>query len=282
LRCVLVFVASESFTALHDGAARLVIRVIPAIDLNGGVVVHGVRGQRALYRPLQSRLADSPQPACVARGLRERLGLTTAYVADLDAIAGAEPDWAALRAVADAGLDLLVDAGVGTAAQAQRLLAGDTAALRLAGVVVALECSAGPAALAAVVDTLGPDRALFSLDLRHGVPLTSAYIWRVMPPEAIAETAVRIGFRRLIVLDVARVGAGEGPGLEALCGALRRAHPAVELVAGGGVRGVVDLQALARSGCDAALVASALHDGRISREGLRLAQSISSSSGAET
>ena len=44
--------------------------------------------------------------------------------------------------------------------------------------------------------------------------------------------------------------------------------PDVELVAGGGIRGVEDLLRLAEAGCDAVLVASALHDGRITIEDL--------------
>jgi phosphoribosylformimino-5-aminoimidazole carboxamide ribotide isomerase len=41
------------------------------------------------------------------------------------------------------------------------------------------------------------------------------------------------------------------------------------IVAGGGVRGVPDLEALANAGCDAALVASALHDGRLTPHDIR-------------
>ncbi len=39
--------------------------------------------------------------------------------------------------------------------------------------------------------------------------------------------------------------------------------PGVTLLAGGGVRNADDLRRLKASGCDAALVATALHDGRI-------------------
>ena len=44
---------------------------------------------------------------------------------------------------------------------------------------------------------------------------------------------------------------------------VRRAVPDVALLAGGGVRGPEDLQRLADAGCDGALVATALHDGRL-------------------
>jgi phosphoribosylformimino-5-aminoimidazole carboxamide ribotide isomerase len=50
---------------------------------------------------------------------------------------------------------------------------------------------------------------------------------------------------------------------------LHAEHPDLELIAGGGIRDRDDLLQLARSGCAAALAASALHDGRLSREILR-------------
>jgi phosphoribosylformimino-5-aminoimidazole carboxamide ribotide isomerase len=56
---------------------------------------------------------------------------------------------------------------------------------------------------------------------------------------------------------------GRGTGTLELVRRLRLSHPRLEITAGGGVRGVDDLRQLAEAGCDAALVASALHDGRI-------------------
>jgi phosphoribosylformimino-5-aminoimidazole carboxamide ribotide isomerase len=70
---------------------------------------------------------------------------------------------------------------------------------------------------------------------------------------------------RLIVLDVARVGRGGGTGTDDLCAELRRRWRDVCLIAGGGVRGVEHLWRLRAVGADAALVASALHDGTLTR-----------------
>jgi phosphoribosylformimino-5-aminoimidazole carboxamide ribotide isomerase len=64
------------------------------------------------------------------------------------------------------------------------------------------------------------------------------------------------------VLDLARVGSGSGVDLE-LMSAVRRAAPRVALFAGGGVRNAEDLDALARAGCDGALVATALLSGAL-------------------
>ena len=72
--------------------------------------------------------------------------------------------------------------------------------------------------------------------------------------------------QRLEVVDLAGVGVGQGVPTLDLCRRLRAAYPKLELISGGGVRGVDDLKALRDAGCDAALVASALHDGRLTRE----------------
>jgi phosphoribosylformimino-5-aminoimidazole carboxamide ribotide isomerase len=85
----------------------------------------------------------------------------------------------------------------------------------------------------------------------------------------IADFAVQVGFRRLLVLDLAAVGVNRGPIGDLLCRELREAHPDIELITGGGVRDVEDLQRLASWGCDAALVASALHDGRLTADQVR-------------
>jgi phosphoribosylformimino-5-aminoimidazole carboxamide ribotide isomerase len=69
------------------------------------------------------------------------------------------------------------------------------------------------------------------------------------------------------------VGVGGGTRTLDLCRQIQEEFPRVELTAGGGVRGLDDLKVLAAAGCDAALVASALHDGRLTAEDVRQAES---------
>jgi phosphoribosylformimino-5-aminoimidazole carboxamide ribotide isomerase len=69
------------------------------------------------------------------------------------------------------------------------------------------------------------------------------------------------------VLDVARVGSGRGPDV-ALLAEMRRRFAHLELIAGGGVRSREDLEQLGDVGCDGALVATALHEGRVTAAGV--------------
>jgi phosphoribosylformimino-5-aminoimidazole carboxamide ribotide isomerase len=241
------------------------------MDLKDGLVVRGAGGDRANYRPVTSVLAENPTPSNVARAFATQLGCHEVYVADLDAIAGAEPAWLVLEQIAGAGMKMLVDAGAGTPQRARQILDFASDLHGWCAVVVGLESSPDPAALAATFHEVGPERSVFSLDLKEGRPMSTSAAWGDLPAEQIADAAVRIGFRRMIVLDLAHVGANRGTGIETLCRTLRDAHPAVELIGGGGVRGIDDLRRLARGGCHAALVASALHDGRLGRDDLMLA-----------
>ena len=70
------------------------------------------------------------------------------------------------------------------------------------------------------------------------------------------------------MLDLARVGSGAGPDV-ALVRELCARFPELELLAGGGVRDVADLHALAEAAAARALVATALHDGAIGPGELR-------------
>jgi phosphoribosylformimino-5-aminoimidazole carboxamide ribotide isomerase len=238
------------------------MRVIPVIDLQRGVAVHAVRGDRERYRPLRSRIAEGSDPVDVTRALRERFGLDELYVADLDAIAGGSGSPEVLAALAREGR-VMVDAGAATTTAVARLLE-----LGVARVVIGTESLPGVEAFRRLRAELPDAPLVLSLDLRGGQVLS--------PDPALAGAAavdalarlVDAGAREAIVLDLARVGSGEGPDVM-LLGELRSRFPDVELLAGGGVRHAGDLRALAGAGAAGALVATALHGGAIGPDELR-------------
>jgi phosphoribosylformimino-5-aminoimidazole carboxamide ribotide isomerase len=239
------------------------MRVIPVIDLKGGLVVRGVAGERSRYQPVVSMLSTDPRPGSIAAAFANTLGSREVYVADLDAIAGQEPDWAAYEQIATAGLRLWVDAGIGEADRARQMAHWAATRVPSAGLVVGFESVDDPAQLALIHAALSPHTSMFSLDLQNGEPLTRSPAWRSAAPRDIADRVVDAGFRRLLVLDLSSVGVNQGPTSARLCRELRDTYSQIELLTGGGVRSVSDLRHLAASGCDAVLVASALHDGRL-------------------
>ncbi len=238
------------------------MRILPVLDVMQDEVVRGVGGQRHEYRPIVSRLTNSSRPLDVAGAIHKHFGLGEFYLADLDAITGGEPAWALYARLHEQGYRLWVDAGVRELTRACQL-----AAAGVESVVVGLETVAGPPALGEIVRALG-ERVVFSLDLRHGVPLGRRDAWEGQDSWGIAGQAVRLGVRRLLVLDLTRVGLGSGTGTGELCARLCATFPDVEVSAGGGLRNRGDLQALRDAGVRTALVASALHDGRLTRTDL--------------
>ena len=233
------------------------MRVLPVIDLMGGVVVRGVAGQRDEYREVESCVASDATPGGVATALVDRFGFDDIYVADLDAIAGRPPSIQSYAAIEDVGLKLVLDCGIGTVKGIADHI-GDSGRTLVIGLESLQSCSE-----LAELAALGSERMVFSLDMKHRKPLTRITEWSDENPLSIAGYAVEAGFKRLIALDLATVGVGGGPCIEDLCRQLRSNHPDVELISGGGIRQVDDVRALCAAGCDRVLVASSLHNGNL-------------------
>jgi len=238
------------------------MRVVPVIDLKAGTAVHAVRGERERYRPVRSVIAGNDgDPLSLARAFRSQLGLDELYVADLDAIRGEGEHGSSIRALAHE-VRVMVDAGVTEPERAQALLD-----LGVHRVVVGTETLTGPDALDRLLAELPEGAVVLSADLRDGRALSpSAQLADLPALDAVARLH-RAGLREVTVLDLARVGSGAGPDV-ALIAELHAAFPDLELLAGGGVRGVDDLRALGDAGAAGALVATALHRGVIGQREL--------------
>jgi phosphoribosylformimino-5-aminoimidazole carboxamide ribotide isomerase len=239
------------------------MQILPVLDLLQGVVVRGVAGHRETYRPIASQICPSAEPLAIARAFRDHFGLERLYVADLDAILHQRPNLDVYRQLSQDGFTLCVDAGVRDVHAATTVLQAGAAS-----VIAGLESTPLPEMLQELVAHCGSERVLFSLDLQGGQPLVGAGAWSGMTPWQIARLAIQHGIERLIVLDLAQVGIGAGLSTLELCAEIRAADPHVELITGGGVRNRADLQLLAAAGLDGVLIASALHNGQLSRSDL--------------
>lgn len=250
------------------------MRLIPVMDLRGGLVVHAVKGERERYQPVKSVLADSAEPLAVARAFRDRLGLRELYIADLDAIGtvGGEeghgmpcPHWevssehrALISALAhQEGMKLLVDAGASDVESALEVLG-----MGAGQVIIGAETLATWEALLAIPATIPTGRLIFSLDMRTGRVLSrSPQLAALSPLEALSEV-YRAGWQEVILLDLARVGTGAGVD-RALIAEARHRFPELSLLAGGGIRNVNELGDLKAIGVTGALVSTVLHQGGI-------------------
>ena len=230
------------------------MQIIPVLDIQQGVVVRGVAGQRESYKPLCSQLVEGCDPVVVANAIRRTFGLNRLYVADLDAIERSQPNRTILSELCAADFTLIVDTGLRDERSLDWLQE-----LPQTSIIAALETLPSPEQLELIASRVGQERIVFSLDLKDGQPLGTE-AWPAYPAQ-VASVAVECGVRRTVVLDLAAVGVGEGIPTLPLCRQLRGQFS--ELITGGGVRCVDDLRVANEESVDGLLVASALHDGRI-------------------
>jgi phosphoribosylformimino-5-aminoimidazole carboxamide ribotide isomerase len=227
------------------------VQIIPVLDIKNGVVVRGVMGNRAAYRPIQTPLSATPEPLDVARGLLSLAPFKALYIADLDAIEGRPANVATVSALAAAfpGIELWLDPGLHTAGEVAAHLVSPGVA-----VVIGSETIDSAETIAGFREEA---RAILSLDYRG-----SAFVG---PPGL--ETAADLWPARVIAMTLAKVGSGAGPDLGRLA-AVKAMAGGRQVFAAGGVRHTADLDELQSAGISGALVASALHDGRLHRAAL--------------
>lgn len=238
------------------------MKVIPVIDVLNGVVVHAVRGERANYKPLQSTLSRSADSFDVARAFKT-LGFRELYVADLDAILDCSMDFQTLKSIVDeTGLSLMVDAGITSIERAQRLFESG-----VSKIVIGTETLQNKNFVAESIEQFGCDHVVLSLDLKGDEVLVKPGFDGYREPMCLLNEFRSMGISQVIILDLMKVGSGEGVN----CGFLKRIIEEfnIDVYVGGGIRDIADLIALRALGISGALVATALHTGKISIEDLK-------------
>lgn len=214
--------------------------------------MRGVRGEREKYRPIAetSRIVHSSSPRDVIKTIRPR----ETYVADLDRIAGTGDHLTVIRSLsgmtatmADIGISSLADFETARSVAGSAILGTESAPLR-----VIEQCQ-------------GLD-AVVSLDMKYGRTMYRDPALDMAPLEVLKLlNGLELG--AVILLDVGRVGSGEGIDVPFVTSAASASRHGV--IVGGGVRGVQDLELLEQCGASGAIVASAVHDGRIPLDVLR-------------
>jgi len=248
----------------HCRAEENTVKIIPVIDVLDGRVVHAVRGRRKEYQPLKSILCASTDPVDVAAALKA-LGFGELYVADLDAITRGQANFLMFKNIADkTGLELMVDAGIDTLKKAENVLES-----HVSKVIIGTETLPSANLVAEAIRLFGSEKVMVSLDLMGNRIISGFELGELKDPVALLREFQEAGVSQIIVLDLARVGSGEGVNVPFLREVLRNIKANVYV--GGGVRDVKDLVELKGVGVFGVLVATALHSGKISLKELKQA-----------
>jgi phosphoribosylformimino-5-aminoimidazole carboxamide ribotide isomerase len=225
--------------------------VIPAVDLLGS---EAVRLRRGDYRHVTNRRAD---PVALIESYAEA-GAELIHVVDLDGARDGlvRPDVMRRAALAAAPARIQASGGIRSVGDAERLL--EAGARR---VVVGTAAFAADDALDRFVEALG-DRLVVAVDVRDGRVAVGGWTrtTTVTAEEAI-ERCSAAGASRALCTAIDRDGTLDGPDvglLERVCSGRE-----VAVLAAGGIRSHDDLAAVARAGCEGAIVGRALLEGRL-------------------
>ncbi len=223
---------------------------IPAIDLREGACVQLVGGD---YDAERVRVTDVVGQA----GRFRDMGFSWLHVVDLDAATGRGDNGGVVEAlIRGAGLRVQVGGGVRTSERVAELLG-----LGAERVVVGTRAVEDPAFLAEIAHA-HEGRVVLALDVRGREVATRG--WAEGSGRDVLRLAAEVAALPLAALLVTAVhveGTLGGPDV-GLYEALRGATT-TPVIASGGIGGELDLAALARAGCAAAVIGMALYTGAL-------------------
>ncbi|MFK7767269.1 MAG: HisA/HisF-related TIM barrel protein [Mariniblastus sp.] len=241
--------------------------VIPVLDLMIGQVVLATEGNRDAYQPVHSRLSHSSNPVDVAQAIFNQTGCDCLYLADIDSFAGANPNWAVYNDLLGRGFELLVDADWMTDQRAGQIAEKIQTPEKM-NVILSSETMSCESQFETFESlTSRGIEPIFSLDKKGDSIITQPGELSELQPLELVRMAYDRGVRNMIVLDLDSVGTKKGyvkkdnsvaPLLQEISGELND----VRLISGGGVKEPADVTALMELGCNHALVATAIHDGK--------------------
>jgi phosphoribosylformimino-5-aminoimidazole carboxamide ribotide isomerase len=237
------------------------MRIIPVLDLQNGIVVHAIKGERERYQVVKSVLCVTADPIDVAKSFRDNLGLTEIYIADLDAIMGQGNHREVITTLARRErIEVWLDAGAADPQTVRDLLD-----LGIKKVVIGTETLPNFESLFAVCADIPDEHLVISLDMRAGKVLSRWQQLAALSPLDALEKLKESGLREVILLDLDRVGTGNGIDYTLMSEA-RRLYSDLNLIAGGGIRQASELAGLQSMGIAGVLIASALHNGAITKQ----------------
>jgi phosphoribosylformimino-5-aminoimidazole carboxamide ribotide isomerase len=238
------------------------LKVVPVIDVLNGVAVHAVRGQREKYQSIESVLFRSPDPVTIASVFKS-LGFDSLYLADLDAIQHGSANYGLYNKIrTKTNIELMIDAGISDSRKAEKII--DVGASKI---VIGTETLDDLAFVKESVESFGANYVIVSIDLKEGKLLSVSNVIRSMDPLTLAFELDKIGVTKVIILDLARVGAESGVDKSLMQSILYETQ--LEVFVGGGIRNIRDLEELKDIGLSGALVATALHTGKLTVEELK-------------
>ena len=228
------------------------MKIIPAVDIMGGQVVRLRRGDPA------SRTVYGDDPLEMAERWQEA-GAEMLHVVDLDAALETGSNMEAVRSIAS-GLRIPVQAAGGIRSESGAAAAAGAASRIVLGTLAFRDRRA----LCRILDTLGPERVVVSVDHIRGMIAVRGWQERTaIPLRDAMRDLTDLGISEFLLTDVGRDGMLEGPETESLREACRLD---ANVIASGGVSCIGDIRVLRGIGPYGVILGRALYEGVITVE----------------
>jgi len=223
-------------------------RIIFVLDILNGSVVHAVKGERSKYKPIQdSMICDSSDPFEIISELKPR----ELYIADLDHIQDIGDNLEIINIISGK-TKTMVDIGVKDMDDVKKCAEiADT-------VIIGTETASFEVIEYGAL--LFPERINVSIDIKNGSVLTKDKTMEVRP-EDLVRRMNEIGIKDIIILDLGKVGTSTG--IDEVFLRKIAEISTHNILVGGGIKNLDNIEILEKSGISGALVATALHNGNI-------------------
>lgn len=230
--------------------------IVPVLDLSNGLAVHANKGDRINYQPISSHLCSSANPIEIVNIFLELYDFKSLYIADLDAIQKQGNNIEIIESICSQHpeLEIWLDTGVKLIKHYIEGLQFNS--LRL---ILSTESTDSISSFNSIIDNYPTHSFLLSIDYLSGNILGLNLLDQ---PNSKLPTDI-------LVLNLDNVGSNHGIVIPTQINyqSLLNSH---KLFYGGGIRNNKDLNKLKKIGFTGALVASALHNGELSRDDLRI------------
>ncbi|CAD6493988.1 MAG: Histidine biosynthesis protein [Candidatus Argoarchaeum ethanivorans] len=224
-------------------------QIVFVLDILNGIVLHASGGRRENYKPIHitSKVCDSPDPLEIIKQLKPE----QTYVADLNRLQKTGTDNYRLIKELSKHTVLMADTGITTIEDLEPCLAVSNTA------VIGTET----ADINTIINASKrfPGRVNVSIDIKHGRVLATNRA--TLKPIDIVSILNKLEINRIIVLDLDRVGTSSGFNIELLEELCTQSEH--DILVGGGIRNMKDIETLDNIGVRGALIATAIHNGSI-------------------
>ncbi|MFX0032387.1 MAG: HisA/HisF-related TIM barrel protein [Candidatus Hodarchaeota archaeon] len=238
-------------------------KVYPVIDILNSIAVHAIKGERDKYRPLKSSIINTSEPIEIILWLKKKANLKQFYIADLDAIIHKKPSIEIIKKLLDfEDIEIIIDPGIRTTEHLKFF-----SDLDLSNIILGLETLQNIKIIRKSFKFFNKEKIIVSIDMYKEKLFTNIEKLKKLTPLEVINKLDKIGIKRIIILDLFRVGQKLG-GIPPLYLKIKNNFFG-EILVGGGIKNLEDIILYQKHNFSGVLIGTAIYDGTMNLNDLK-------------